>query len=145
MKIISVQTLPENPSHVAVPLAEISASCGFPSPASDYQTTEIDLNQHLLPNRLSSYLMRTSGDSMEQVGIWDGDEIIVDCSLTPRPGDVVVVTIDGEMLVKRFQVINGQMVLVAENPKYPPIFIPEHADMRMWGVVTYGIRHVAGK
>lgn len=142
-RVIEIRRLEAFPEPSTVPLANETASCGFPSPAQDYGTTEIDLNEHLLPNRLSSYVMRVSGDSMRGVGIWDGDEIIVDRSVRVENGDVVVVAVDGEMLVKRWTVaMDGTVVLVAEHPDIPPLVVAELSDVKVWGVVVFGVRRV---
>lgn len=142
-KVVQVWELPPVFLPATVELADVEASCGFPSPAQDYGTTEIDLNEHLLPNRLSSYVMRVRGNSMTGAGIWDGDEVIVDRSVEVQDGDVVVVSVDGEMLVKRWSVgRDGTVALCAEHPDYPPLLLSELNDVRVWGVITYGLRHV---
>ena len=142
MRVVEVRSADADAAPIRVMLAEISAACGWPSAAQDYATTEFNLNEHLIKNPVSTYLMRVSGDSMMRSGIFDGDEIVVDCSVRPREGDVVVVTIDGEMTVKRFSVRDGQVVLSPDNPNYPEIVVPELADVRIWGVVVRGLRHV---
>ena len=86
---------------VTVALANVDAECGFPSPSQDYQTSEIDLNEHLMPNRLSTFLIRARGHSMIRAGISDGDELIVDRSVCAEDGHVVIAVVDGEMTVKR--------------------------------------------
>lgn len=142
-RVVEVFELPAGLPESPVELAEVEASCGFPSPAQDYGTVEIDLNVHLLPNRLSSYVMRVRGDSMKGAGIWDGDEIIVDRSLDVRDDDVVVVSVDGEMLVKRWKLgAGGNVSLCAEHPDFPPLLLSELNDVRVWGVITFGLRHV---
>lgn len=125
-----------------VPLAEIEVPGGFPSPAQDYATTEIDLNAHLLPNPSSSYLMRVRGNSMTGAGIWDGDEIVVDRSIHPQSGDVVVAVVDGEMTVKTLIVTAEQVILQAANPEHPSIVLAELSELRVWGVVTFALHHV---
>lgn len=144
-RITAITEAPPDVASLRLPYAEITASCGFPSPAQDYSTTEIDLTKQLIANPLSTYIMRTSGDSMVDAGIWDGDEIIVDCSVQPRPGDVVVVTLDGEMLVKFFALDGKDLILTAANPSFPPIRVSELSEVRIWGVVTYGIRHIINR
>ena len=77
---------------------------GFPSPSQDYSDTKIDLTQMLIRDELSTFIVRVSGDSMEGAGIYDGDKLIVDRSIEPRDGHVVIAVVDGEMTVKRLRV-----------------------------------------
>ena len=69
---------------------------GFPSPSQDYSDTKIDLTQMLIRDELSTFIVRVSGDSMEGAGIYDGDKLIVDRSIEPRDGHVVIAIVDGE-------------------------------------------------
>lgn len=142
MKVIEMWALPEDaaPAHIVLP--EVEVLCGFPSPSQDYQTSELDLNEHLMPNRVSTFLIRVRGNSMTLAGIFDGDEIIVDRSIRPRDGHVVVAVVDGEMTVKRLRLRGTGVVLSPENPEYPIIEIPELSDLRIWGVVTRSLHRV---
>lgn len=142
MRVDSVRALVDPPPTAAVQLAEVEAACGFPSPAQDYHTTEIDLNVHLMPNRLSTYVIRARGHSMTQAGIFDGDELIVDRSITPADGHVVVAVIDGEMTVKRLRFTATGVVLSAENPEFGAIEIAELSELHVWGVVTRSLHHI---
>src|SRR5688500_8326917 len=104
----------------AVPLYLCRGSAGFPSPAGDYAERGMAVNEWLVRDRTATYIVRVEGDSM--VGeIHPDDRLIVDRSLEPRHGDVVVACLDGEMLVKRLVVEDGGFFLVAENPDYPAI------------------------
>ena len=80
--------------------------------------------------------MRVAGDSMINAGIFDGDLIVVDRGLDPKSGDIVVAVLNGELTVKRFRKSGSQIELVAENPKFRKITIPQEADFEVWGVVT---------
>lgn len=100
-QVVEVRELRTDTPLVTVALANVDAECGFPSPSQDYQTSEIDLNEHLMPNRLSTFLIRARGHSMIRVGIADGDELIVDRSICAEDGHVVIAVVDGEMTVKR--------------------------------------------
>ncbi|WP_237201146.1 LexA family protein [Rothia nasimurium] len=116
---------------------------GFPSPAQDYSATEIDLNEVLIADRNSTYILRVSGSSMIDAGIADGDEIIVDRSRRPVEGSVVVAAIDGEFTVKRFHIDrSGAGWLLPDNPAYPPIPIPAESDFIIFGVVTRCLHRV---
>lgn len=120
----------------------VAVAAGFPSPAQDYFTGRIDLNKHLIQDITSTFLVRVSGHSMEGAGISDGDELVVDRSLTPTDGNVVVAIIDGEMTIKRLHFEYGRVRLAAENPDYPDLVLGELTELSVWGVVTRCLHHV---
>lgn len=122
--------------------ARTSVQAGFPSPAQDYFEGSIDLNAHLVADATSTFIVRVAGDSMAGVGISNGDEVIVDRSLTPRDGNVVIAVIDGELTIKRLIIKQGRVILRAENPAYPDISIASQSDLTVWGVVTRCLHHV---
>lgn len=123
--------------------SEVRVPAGFPSPAQDYQATSIDLNEILIHDRAATYILRVTGSSMVDAGIADGDEIIVDRSLEPHSGAVVVASIEGEFTVKRFHIDRfGQGWLLPENPDYPPISISPESDFSIFGVVTRCLHRV---
>jgi DNA polymerase V len=117
-------------------------SAGFPSPATDYEEGRVDLNQVLMPHGPATYLTRASGNSMIAAGIHDGDYLVVDRSLTPRPGQIVVAAVDGELLVKTFRLSGGRAWLVSEDP--PWSLDVTDADMAVWGVVTWSLHSLPG-
>jgi DNA polymerase V len=120
---------------VALPLYTCPVSAGFPSPAEDYIEGKLDLNQYLIKNPVATFFVRVTGDSMVGAGIHSGDLLIVDRSLEPRDGRVVIAVVDGELLVKRIRIKRGRISLVAENPSYPPLILEEQS-FEVWGVVT---------
>lgn len=79
---------------------------------------------------------------MQGAGITDGDELIVDCSVQPRDGHVVIAVIDGEMTVKRLSTGPAVVVLGPENPDYPDLLVAELSDFRIWGVTTTCLHHL---
>jgi DNA polymerase V len=135
---VSSVSRPEANERCPVPLYLCRVSAGFPSPASDYVERDIDLNDWLIRNKLATYIVRVEGDSM--VGeIHPDDRLIVDRSLEPRHGDVVVACVDGEMLVKRLVAEEGRYFLVAENPLYPAVELCGDREAVIWGVATHCI------
>lgn len=142
MRVEDVRLLQLDAPPVLIPLATVEAACGFPSPAQDYETTEIDLNKHLMPNRVATFLIRARGNSMTRAGIYDGDELIVDRSISPRDGHVVVAVVDGEMTVKRLRVTSSGVILSAENRQHPDIEVAELSELHIWGVVTRSLHRV---
>jgi len=116
-------------------LSRISA--GFPSPADDYIENNLSLSELLIKNHLSTFLMKTSGDSMIDVGINDGDILVVDRSIEAKNRDIVIAILEGNLTVKRLLFkTNDLVVLKSENRAYKDIQIPELADLEIWGVVT---------
>lgn len=124
--------------------APVTVPAGFPSPAQDWYEGPIDLTAELVKDQAATFIVRVSGHSMEGAGISDGDELLVDRSLTPRDGDVVVAVLDGELTVKRLATGPAGVVLRAENPEFPDIPVPEAADLIVWGVATFCIHHLRG-
>jgi DNA polymerase V len=109
---------------------------GFPSPAGDYMEGKLDLNQHLIKHPAATFFMRVTGDSMIEAGIHSGDLLIVDRSLEPVDGNVVVAALDGELTVKRLHQRNGNVRLLPANPDYSPLEIHDQQTFEIWGVVT---------
>ena len=122
----------------------ISASAGFPSPAENYVEEKLNLNSYLIKNRESSFFVRVSGDSMINVGIFDNDILIVDRSLDPKRQSIVIVSIDGELVIKKLMKDQSKnYYLKSENSNYPNIKLNSNRDTVIWGVVTYVIHSLS--
>ena len=122
-----------------LPLAGERVAAGFPSPADDYVDVGIDLNDQLIRHPTSTFFLRVSGDSMTGAGIHDGDLLVVDRSLDPRPGRVVVAVLDGGFTLKRLMRHQGRLRLEAANPSYPPLDLQSCDDAQIWGVAIHVI------
>ena len=138
--------------------AKISGSvvAGFPSPAEQYQEPPLDLNELLVKRPAATYFVRVEGDSMIGAGISDGDLLVVDRSLRPADGDVIIASVDGDFTVKTLRLGNGEwgtgngkrgngergmgnggeVRLVAANPKYPDIVLKPGQELDYFGKVT---------
>lgn len=123
-------------------VSPVPVAAGYPSPAQDYFDGRIDLNEHLIKDITSTFVVRVTGDSMEHAGISDGDELIVNRALEPKDGSVVIAVLDGELTVKRLRITPEGVVLQAENPKYPDIQVPGLSELTIWGVATRCLHHV---
>ena len=115
---------------------------GFGAAADDYMERGIDLNEQLIRNKPATFFMRVSGSSMINAGIYDGDIVIVDRSLKPQNGKIVIAVIDGEMLIRRYEKTMNSLRLIPETTKLSPIDISEFMDFKIWGVVSCIIRNV---
>lgn len=119
-----------------LPVMLESVRAGFPSVAQDYASGDLSLDEHLVDHPDATFFVRVAGDSMTGAGIFDGDLLIVDRSLDPADGDVVVAVLDGELTVKRLARDRHGVYLHAENPRYPDIRPARMGENLVWGVVT---------
>ena len=119
-----------------LPLDAVRVSAGFPSPAADYEDQRLDINDYLVRNPVSTFFFVVEGDSMQGAEIFDGDVLVVDKSVRPRHGHLVIAFVDGQRLVKRLFRRNGRVALLAENPHYAPLDIREGQELLVWGVVV---------
>lgn len=122
-------------------VAPDSVPAGFPSPSQDYATDELDLNERLIRDRVSTFVWQAAGHSMTGAGIHDGDLLLVDRGVHPVPGHVVVAVVDGEYTVKRLDLVGERLVLRAEAPGYGDIIPGELSETSIWGVVTWVLHH----
>lgn len=124
---------------LALPLANGRVSAGFPSPADDYVDVGIDLNEQLIRHPSSTFFLRVSGDSMTGAGIHDGDLLVIDRSLNPKPGRIVVAVLDGAFTLKRLMRDRRGLLLEAANPAYPTLDLRDCAEVQIWGVAIHVI------
>jgi DNA polymerase V len=134
--------IPDISEELRLPLVEAFINAGFPSPADDYLETKLDLNTLLIKDPSSTFFARVRGNSMEDVGIHDGDILIIDKSLEPKQKSVLICFIDGDFTVKKVSKVNGDFYLVPQNKDFAPIKIEKSSDFRLWGVVTYCIHNL---
>ena len=120
----------------SLPFYSSTVQAGFPSPADDHMEAKLDLNKHLVKHPAATFFVRVAGDSMINAGIHAGDILVVDKSLDPRSGKIVIAAVDGQLTVKRL-VNEGQKTwLMPENDDFKPIELEEGNDVVIWGVVT---------
>ncbi len=133
---------PETDNSTELPLADERVAAGFPSPAEDYASLNLDLNRELIKNPSSTFYARVSGLSMIDEGINDGDLLVIDKSLEPRDGSLAVCYVDGEFTLKRFERHGSYGLLVPANKEYRPIKVTAENNFIIWGIVTYVIKKV---
>ena len=90
----------KNIMKLTIPFYLHKVGAGFPSPATDYIEDDIDLNSHLITNAPATFIIRVQGKSMVDVGIYDGDLLIVDKSIDPRNFSTVIANVNEELVVK---------------------------------------------
>ena len=127
-------------SQLALPIITAGISAGFPSPAMDFIDLTIDMNRHLIKHPSATFYGRVKGQSMKDVGIFDGDLLVIDKSLEPKNDKIAVCYIDGEFTVKRIRIENDCIWLIPANMDYKPIRVNEDNDFLIWGIVTHVIK-----
>ncbi len=126
----------EEGEEMLIPVFSCKVQAGFPSPADDHMEGKINLNQHLISNPAATYIVRATGNSMIEAGIFEGDEMIVDRSIAPVHGKIVVAVVDNDLTVKRLYNKGGKIKLIAENKDYSDIEVNGEQALSIWGVVT---------
>jgi DNA polymerase V len=79
-----------DPAVCILPLLQYRIPAGFPSPAENYSEKSLDINDYLVRNKASTYFFRVTGDSMIGTRIHDGDMLVVDRSIKPKHGHIVL-------------------------------------------------------
>lgn len=125
-----------------LPLYQHLVPAGFPSPADDFLEERINLNAMLVQHPSATFFVKVSGNSMLHAGIHDQDLLIVDRSLTPSHGKIVIAVVNGELTVKRLLLENNTITLMPENPDFAPLVISKEMEFVLWGVVTNVIHPV---
>ena len=111
------------------------AIVGISQPSLGESVKKMNLNELLLTNEIANFFCRVSGRSMEP-HMRSGDILMVDISIEPKAGKVVVAAINGEMTVKRLSEVDGQLTLSTDNPNYPDVRVGDFDESMIWGVVT---------
>jgi len=121
------------------PMASVSSGnvcASFPSPAADYSSRPLDLNEYCIKKPSATFFVRVQGDSMIGAGIHNNDLLVVDKSLPAIHRRIVVAVIDGDFTVKRLDLTDIERpVLLAENPDYPDIHLKDGSELEVFGVV----------
>ena len=125
---------------IELPFYDTKVQAGFPSPAEDHLEQRLDLNTLVIENPSATFFVRVAGESMKDIGITDGDILVVDRSIESWGNRIVVAVIDSEFTIKRFTTQNETVVLEAENPDYPAIKITPEMDFSVWGVVSWTLK-----
>ena len=122
------------------PLFSSRPAAGFPAPGDDQIEKMLDINDLVVENPASTFYVRVQGDSMEEAGIFSNDVLVVDRSLEPNNGSIVVAAVFGELVVKFLEKNGSGTKLLSAHEGYAPINVMEHDDCWVWGVVVGSVR-----
>lgn len=140
----------ESDENIAISVLPAKVKAGgygsFESPALDFPEDTIDLLKLLIKDKETTFFARVTGDSLNGIGVFDGDILIVQKGLFPRENDIVVVFYQGEFYVKRYKpkykensLRLEKIKLKSENPNYSDMDISEDTDFELWGVSTWNL------
>ena len=125
---------------IYLPLFSHKVAAGFPSPADDYIEGRLSLDEHLIQHKEATFFVRARGNSMTGAHIDDGDILIVDKSLKPQFGDIVVAVVDGEFTVKYLAQRGESVILKPANARFKEIEFKDGQELQIWGVVTASVK-----
>ena len=131
---------PSITTRVELPFYDVGIQAGFPSPADDFIELSIDINKEYIKNRDATFFARVKGHSMKNVGIFDGDLLIIDKSIEPQDNKIAICQVDGDFTVKRIKIDNDTVWLIAENEAYDPIKVTSDNELMIWGIVVASIK-----
>lgn len=122
----------------SIKFIDLTVQCGFPSPAADYAENDLSLNDYFVKNRDATFIIEARGDSMIDAGIYEGDILIIDRSVEPRRGDIVLAYLQGDFTLKKLEFVDGKPELHPQNSSgnYPVIHPGEYDDFSIEGVLV---------
>jgi len=126
----------------AIPLYGALVAAGFPSPADDFVENDLNLDEYIVKHPAATFFVRVQGSSMINANIFSGDILVVDRTLLPVSGQVVIAALNGELTVKRIKRLGERIWLVAENDLFPSIEVTSEEALMIWGVVTWVLHKV---
>ncbi len=115
---------------------------GATTAADNFAQSDFDLNKQLIRNKTATFFFRMNSDAMIGAGIFNGDTLVVDRSITNVNGKVVIAVLNGEMMVRRLEKLFNKIRLVPETNKLATIEVDPFAEFSIWGVVTYTIHQL---
>lgn len=117
-------------------LGEVEA--GIPASAEQDFSASLSMDEYLISNRATMYMLKVRGYSMQDAGIMPGDMVIAEKGRTARYGDIVIAEVDSGWTMKYFQKVNGRICLLPANRDFKPIYPQE--EMNISAVVTAVVR-----
>ncbi|OUU77751.1 MAG: hypothetical protein CBC30_00660 [Chloroflexi bacterium TMED70] len=115
-------------------------SAGFPSPAADFLSSELNIHDYIITNPSSTFCVKVSGDSMIGAGINSGDILVIDRSIKPSQNHIILCSLEGDFLIKRLRINNKKIYLIPENPKYQAILVDKYKNFEISGVVIAAVK-----
>lgn len=122
-----------------IPLFADNINDSFISPIPDYEDAETNLDAYVSKYPEAMFFAKVEGECMIGSGIFPDDLLVVDRTLTPKTGDVVVGTINGDLVLRSYFLRGGKVFLMPDNKHYKPIELNGTVRFEIWGVVPHTI------
>lgn len=123
-----------------LPFCSFRVPAGFPSSAADHIEQHVFLDEVLNIRAPNVYLVAIVGESMQGAGIFEGDLAVVNSSIEPAHGHIVVALLNNDPVCKRLYKRGNDVILLSENPKYSARYILEGDELSSWGDITSTVR-----
>jgi DNA polymerase V len=121
-----------------IPLKIKAGISGLELPAVEYTELDLTLNQLLIENPDATFIGRASGNSMVDVGIFDGDLLIIDRKVEITQNSVIVANYNGGFVCKLLNI--NKRELVSASKDYDAVYISPNDEFQIEGVVTKSVR-----
>lgn len=121
-----------------IPIFIEAGITSFESPAAEYTELGISLDELVIKHPNATFIGLASGQSMQDVGIFDGDLLVVDRSENVSSGDVIVASYNGTFVCKIIDKPNRLLISASKN--YSSVYISPEDNFKLEGVVTTSIR-----
>lgn len=115
-----------------------SVQAGLPTSAEEQLTDTMNLEEYLVKDPQETFLLKVSGDSMSDAGIYEGDLVLIERGREPKNHDIIIAEVDGEWTLKYYEKIDSRVRLIAANKKYLPI--NPKTELKTGGVLVAVIR-----
>jgi len=115
-------------------------AAGFSAPPSDPIQSGPELSKCLVQDQAGAFLFSVTGNSMSGAGIMQGDQVVVDRSVQPSHGRIVIAVVNAEFTLKRLFYFNGRFELRSESESHRPVRLATEEEPEVWGVVVGVIR-----
>jgi len=121
-----------------IPIFIEAGITGFESPAAEYVELGISIDELIIKHPNATFIGIASGQSMQEVGIFDGDLLVIDRAEDVSTGDIIVASYNGSFVCKIID--KSKRLLISASKDYKSVYISNDDDFKLEGVVTASIR-----
>jgi DNA polymerase V len=132
IELIELEKFSEN----KIPLYSMSVPAGSPFEVDSDIDKEIDLNELLVEHPANTFFAKFNGVSSKEIGVETGDILVVDSSINPDNGKIVLVSLNDDFSIKIYRTVNNNIYLESQTDNFVPLKIEPYMEYKIIGVVT---------